>query len=76
MYERLRRIKETHDLDVSWKEKLLAKDIFFLNSEMNVKKANEKMERALLTLNEIDQGFLCKLKISKECVLRAKRRRN
>lgn len=65
MYDELRRIKGNCESEVSWKEKLLAKEICFLKLEMNVRKANKKMEKALQTLVEIDQGNIALLKIRK-----------
>ena len=56
LYQQLKKIKDNFESDISWKEKLLTKEMNFLTSEMDVKKANQKMERALQTLDEIDIG--------------------
>jgi hypothetical protein len=54
----LTKIKQSTDSEVSWKEKLLAKEMGFIKLEMDVKKATKGMEKALKTLNEIDQQKL------------------
>ena len=59
MNEKLTKIKEHTNSEVIWKEKLFAKELYFLKLEMNAKKAHKKMESALDILYDIDNEKLC-----------------